>query len=148
MVAPTWCRDNKFDPLPVLVIMCHTDVTRLWNLIADSGMEVVVRTSIEEVMNSLKHGRFTAILTYRELLAEDPLELILNVRDRDSNIPIIVFGASNDENYERILAGRDGVYVLPDVRQSVRIDLPGLLSAQPNRSEFQTRETSSKSRKR
>ena len=128
MVAGNWCRDNKPNQLPLMVMMRHVDVTRLWGLMRDIGIEAVVRTNTEEAINSLKHGRFTGILIYRDFLVEDPLEVILNVRDCDSAIPVIVVGVSSDEHYERILAARDGVYVLPDVRHFLMNDLPELLS--------------------
>jgi hypothetical protein len=108
--------------------MRRIDVAVLWDLMSDMGMEAVIRRDIEETMTALKHGRYCGILIFRDHVEEDPLEIILNVRDYAPVLPVIVVGRSLDSEYERILSGRGHVHVLPDLQQPLLSNLPELLS--------------------
>jgi DNA-binding NtrC family response regulator len=69
--------------------------------------------SIEGVLHELHHVQAMAILVDRDQKRADELELILNVRDMDENIPIILIGSTTDEHTELILASQPATFVIP-----------------------------------
>lgn len=113
---------------PLLVVMRHGDVAAIFDFMSDIGVEAVVRRNIEETMTALKHGRYSGILIFREHVDDDPLEIILNVRDYAPALPVVVVGSPRDKEYERILSERERVYVLADTQYTLQRNLPELLS--------------------
>jgi len=69
--------------------------------------------SMEGVLHKLRHVQTTAILVDRDQKKADELELVLNVRDMDENIPIILIGSTTDELTELILASQPATFIIP-----------------------------------
>ncbi len=68
--------------------------------------------SLEGVVHALRHMQARAILVDRDQRGADDLELVLNVRDLDPEIPIILIGSSQEERAERILSSRERTFLI------------------------------------
>ena len=68
--------------------------------------------SLEGVVHALRHMRATAILVDSDHRGADDLELVLNVRDLDSEVPILLIGSSREEYAERILSSRSKTFLI------------------------------------
>jgi CheY-like chemotaxis protein len=87
---------------PVLVLGCDRDGS-FTKTLSDFRFSPTFLRSTEAVLHALRHTQAKAILVDRDQKAADELELVLNVRDMDEEIPIILIGSSTDERTERIL---------------------------------------------
>ncbi|GEM_PF-1600912 len=77
------------------------------------GFEPLVRTSIEDAVKALRRERFAAVLLDRRHASLDPVELVLNVRDLDASVPVVVtdVSAQADET-RRVLRDLPGTHVV------------------------------------
>jgi hypothetical protein len=65
------------------------------------------------VLHALHHMQATAILVDRDQKEVDELELVLNVRDMDAHIPIILIGSTTDEHMDLILSNQPATFIVP-----------------------------------
>jgi FixJ family two-component response regulator len=56
--------------------------------------------SMRHTLDKLLHQRFAAIIVDRKFTNADVLEFILNVRDINKEIPVVVIGSGNDERID------------------------------------------------
>jgi len=66
----------------------------LRKLFVGLGVEPMVCRSIQDVLKKLRHEQFMAVIFDSDQLDVDALELVLNIRDINNNIPVIVIGPS------------------------------------------------------
>lgn len=94
-----------------ITIMVLGDET--WDGLIDelysNGYYPLVRSRMHEALKVVAPDRFAAILVDRENTEADPLEFVLNVRDRDAETPILVIGNRRNDKYERHLQSLEGV---------------------------------------
>lgn len=57
--------------------------------------------SMRHTLDKLLHQRFAAVIVDRKFTNADVLEFILNVRDINQEIPVVVIGSGNDERIDR-----------------------------------------------
>lgn len=69
-------------------------------------------TSLEGVVHAIRHMQAKAVLVDRTQGSTDDLELVLNVRDLDPKIPIILIGSSRVDRADEILAGQTGTFLI------------------------------------
>jgi DNA-binding NtrC family response regulator len=86
-----------------------------------------VRT-LEGVVHALRHMKATAVLVDRNQGGADELELVLNVRDLDPEIPIILIGSTREGRADEILSSQQATYLVrkPMNSKSLAGDLKGL----------------------
>jgi FixJ family two-component response regulator len=65
------------------------------------GFAPQVWGSMRHTLDKLLHQRFAAVIVDRKFTNADVLEFILNVRDINQKIPVIVIGSGNDERIDR-----------------------------------------------
>jgi len=90
------------------VLILGTDHNRdLMEVLFDFGFAPLVRKTIRETLDKLRHERFAAVIVDRNHAAVDVLEFVLNVRDLDEQTPVVVIGSSTDaQSDEAILSQR------------------------------------------
>jgi CheY-like chemotaxis protein len=76
------------------------------------GLAPIGRETMQSALDKLRHERFELVLIDRQSARVDVLELVLNVRDLDRNIPIVVVGRSHDPAEERSLRSQKHVFVI------------------------------------
>ena len=68
--------------------------------------------SMEAVLHALRHMRASAILVDRDGKKADDLELVLNVRDVDERIPIILVGSPSQRQTEALLWRQPATFLI------------------------------------
>lgn len=84
----------------------------------EHGFASITRTSTKEALSVIRHNRVTAIvidLTFQRL---DLLEFVLNVRDFDTSIPLLLFGNLPDTEASRIILRQSQVYYFEKITDS------------------------------
>jgi DNA-binding response OmpR family regulator len=86
-----------------------------------------VRT-LAGVVHALGHMKASAVLVDRNQGAVDDLELVLNVRDLNPEIPIILIGGRREDRADEILSSQQATYLIrkPMNSKSLAADLKGL----------------------
>lgn len=84
----------------VLVLGNHAnrDLVKVFSHI---GFVPQVWGSMRHSLDKLLHQRFAAVIVDRKFTHADVLEFILNVRDINQQIPVIVIGSGSDERIDR-----------------------------------------------
>lgn len=105
----------------VLVITnrLHRDLRKA--LEATAVRAVVVET-LTQTFRLLRRGGYRAVIIDVDRTALDPLELVLNVRDLDARVPILLFGMHGDPINRQVLRrqGQLDFVTSPDAGRLVR----------------------------
>lgn len=84
----------------ILVLGNHSQRDLMQSL-SRIGFAPQVWGSMRHTLDKLLHQRFAAVIVDRKFTNADVLEFILNVRDINQKIPVIVIGSGNDERIDR-----------------------------------------------
>lgn len=76
------------------------------------GYTPFVRAKLETVLYVLHHGRFKMIIFDQHHSEIDIIELILSIRDIDSNLPVVILGAIENEKIMRILKEFGRIFII------------------------------------
>jgi CheY-like chemotaxis protein len=97
--------------LPVLVLGYNRGKAFARTL-ADTGLSPMFLNSMEGLLHALSHTQAKAILVDREQEKADELELVLNVRDMDEEIPILLVGPAPEQRTDRILQRQHATFLI------------------------------------
>lgn len=104
----------------VLVLGTYTHKS-LIDILLGIGLAPLVRESIQGILDKLRHERFGAIVVDQRYTNTDVLELVLNVRDIDAQIPVLVLGELNDREVRKTLAGQSQTTIIEDTNDSDKL---------------------------
>jgi len=76
------------------------------------GIRPVVSLSVSEVLEKLRHEQFMAVLIDYKNIEIDTLDLVLNVRGIDEQIPIIIIGRFEEIGNKQLLESQDNVHLV------------------------------------
>lgn len=116
----------------LLVLGSVTDRT-LVDALFDLGFSPLVRDSMPSALSKLRCERFAAVLVDRDSADIDALEFVLNVRDIDEHVPVVVVGGSLDAGDEKALRAHLthlGTVVLDGSPDQVMAGLEQVLNAE------------------
>ena len=88
------------DSQAVLVLGNHAN-RDLVKTLSEVGFVPQVWGSMRHTLDKLLHQKFAAVIVDRKFTNADVLEFILNVRDINRQIPVIVIGPGGDERIDR-----------------------------------------------
>jgi len=100
----------------VLVLSNHAN-RDLVQTLSRAGFDPQVWGSMRHSLDKLHQQKFAAVIVDRKFTHADALEFILNVRDINQKIPVVVIGSEKDEQMDKeimrqnrtiILNGADG----------------------------------------
>lgn len=77
---------------------------KLNEALASAGFDPVVRRSMHEALDKVRHDQFAGIVIERDWVDVDVLEFILNVRDYDQSTRIMVVGGAGDPQTDQALS--------------------------------------------
>jgi DNA-binding NtrC family response regulator len=77
-----------------------------------TGLSPTFLNSMEGLLHALSHSQARAILVDREQGKADELELVLNVRDMDEEIPIVLVGAVPEQMTDKILERQHATFLI------------------------------------
>jgi two-component SAPR family response regulator len=84
----------------VLVLGNHAN-RDLVNVLSKIGFIPQLWGSMQHSLDRVRHEKFAAIFIDRKFTRADVLEFILNVRDINREIPVVVIGPAKDERAEK-----------------------------------------------
>jgi FixJ family two-component response regulator len=95
----------------VLVLGNHAN-RDLVQTLSRVGFAPQVWASMRHSLDKLLHQRFAAVIVDRKFTHADVLEFILNVRDINREIPIVVIGSGKDEQMDQKIRIQGGTIML------------------------------------
>jgi len=87
----------------------------LTEVLSRFGFIPQVWQSMQHSLEKLKHQKVCAVLVDRKFTHADVLEFILNVRDIDAHVPVLVIGCGSDENIDKKIIRQAHTIVLDRV---------------------------------
>ena len=118
----------------LILVLGGTRVLGVAEELERQGYKALSRTSIMGAMNALRHRPVAWILIDDPDESIDLLELVLNVRDVDAYVPVVVVGdPAHHGEYDRALAACPHVFFLRGARPPRRVvaDLVALMERDP-----------------
>ena len=94
---------------PVLVFGANRR-DRIVKALHHVGLDPLVRETMKKALDEIVPGRFSAVCISPYDASAAPLEFVLNVRDLDERVPIIVAGRRGYERYEQMLVSQPRVF--------------------------------------
>lgn len=101
-----------------LVISCDRESSVL-KMLFSRGFETVVVEGAARALRKIKNNTYPVVIVDTETCRMDILEFVLNVRDFNPAVPIVVVGESSDSEAEaEILRTQEHVFIFSDFRDS------------------------------
>ena len=104
----------------VLVLGNHTN-RDLVEVLSGLGFASQVWGSMQHSLEKIRNQQFTAILVDQKFTKADVLEFILNVRDIDKKVPVVVIGNGTDERINRKIAKQDHTTVVGETESGEKL---------------------------
>jgi FixJ family two-component response regulator len=104
----------------VLVLGNHAN-RDLVEVLSGLGFASQVWGSMQHSLDKIRHQKFTAILVDQKFTHADVLEFILNVRDIDNKVPVVVIGNGTDEKIGGKISKQKNTTVLDEVENSDKL---------------------------
>ncbi len=90
----------------VLVLGNHAS-RKLPNILSSLGFAPQVWGSMQHSLDKLRRHKFAAVIVDRKFNRADPLEFILNIRDIDDKVPVVILGSPKDKRIESKIHQQD-----------------------------------------
>jgi DNA-binding NtrC family response regulator len=87
-------------------------------MLNETELAPVFVSSLEGILHAVRHTQAIAILVDREQRRTDELELVLNVRDLDPQIPIVLIGTSHKDPADEVLSNQRRTFLIPEAIDS------------------------------
>jgi len=84
-----------------VLVLGHYARRDLVDMLCGIGLEPEVRGSVPGALERLRSGHAAVVLVDRRFTRADALEFVLNVRDIEPAVPVIVIGTANDKAVDR-----------------------------------------------
>jgi FixJ family two-component response regulator len=97
----------------VLVLGNHAN-RDLVDVLSNIGLSPQLWGSMQHLLDRVRHEKFAAIFIDRKFTRADVLEFILNVRDINQEIPVVVIGPVKDERAEKKIRRMDHTIIFDD----------------------------------
>ncbi len=106
-----------------VILVCTRDHAKLSNELVHAGFAPDLQNRIETVLDSIRRGQTAGVLIDSDHIDVDLLELVLNVRDMDSIVPIAIVGQYGvRESLAPLLPRMENVLLLsskPEIEKAV-----------------------------
>jgi DNA-binding NtrC family response regulator len=99
----------------VVLVLGNRANRELVEVLCGLGFDCQVWGSMQHSLEKLRHEKFRAILVDQKFTKADALEFVLNVRDIDEKIPVIVIGDGTDEKVVQKIAKQENTRVFGEV---------------------------------
>ena len=99
-----------------ILVLGHHARQDLAEALRGIGVEPEVRGSVPGALERLRRGRLTAVLVDRRFIRADALEFVLNVRDIEALVPVIVIGTAHDKGIDQQILQQNYTAVVDESR--------------------------------
>ena len=96
------------------------------------GLIPLVRQNMMQALHKIRHERFVAVFLDLDHSRADALEFVLNIRDIDRRIPVIVIGEPDNDCERQVLAKQPETFFVTDKPNQLSMKLKSILMNQPN----------------
>ena len=111
-IADTY-EDVEMKPTAVLVLS-RDENSYVLESVFSIGLAPVVRDDMHEALDKIRHDRFAMIVVDRNRADVDVLEFILNVRDIDVELPVVVIGQEGYKADTEILKDQPKTFLVEE----------------------------------
>ncbi|HUW33644.1 MAG TPA: hypothetical protein VM223_18710 [Planctomycetota bacterium] len=78
----------------------------------DTGFAPLIRGTTSDVIKTLRRGQFAAIVVDADHVSVDLLEFVLNVRDVNADVPVLIIGGQPDPRTGKMLRSQQRIHML------------------------------------
>ncbi len=96
----------------IVFVLSNNNQSTLVDTLFNLGYIPILRGAMLEALNKIRHEGFAAIFVDRHHINEDVLEFILNVRDIDAQISVVVVGESENRLEDKAIVNQHNIYLL------------------------------------
>ena len=114
-----------------VLVLGTQDSSYLGEILGNLGLATVLCTQAQETQEKLRHNHFAAVLLDHEYYESDVLELVLNVQDIDSEVPILIISKSQKVKDKDLLVSLGRIYLINTNGSNEQLD-KGLLAILSN----------------
>ena len=105
----------------IVLVLGNIANRKLVEVLSGLGFAAQVWGSVQHSLEKIRHQKFTAILVDQKFTHADVLEFILNVRDIDKKVPVVVIGNGAEEKITQKIAKQDYTTVLSEVESNDKL---------------------------
>ena len=95
-----------------VLVLGSTRNRELADALFESGLAPIVRETLEGVLKRLRCDSYCAVVLDQTNGSVDALEFVLNIRDMDANIPIVIVGEAAEQIPASVLLSQEHTFVL------------------------------------
>jgi DNA-binding NtrC family response regulator len=110
-------RSQRMKSQAILVLGNHANGDLVQTLLS-AGFVPQMWGSVLHSLEKLRRRRFAAVIVDRKFTHADVLEFILNVRDINQQIPVVVIGRGKDERIDAKIRRQDRTMILNGAKRS------------------------------
>jgi len=117
----------------IVMVMGSRRSRPLLQALDKAGLRPVLEQSMPKALTTLEQNRVAAVVVDRPRVDVDALEFVLNVRDVNSQLPVLIVGRSSDRKGDATLAAQDATHLVdePDSYESSVVSTLMRLLAMP-----------------
>lgn len=101
-----------------VLILGNRKQQELNEMIFDLGFIPIEREDMIQALNMLHHENFSAVFINYNHVDIDALEFILNVRDMDLNLPVVIIGELKEKWEQSALKNQSQVHYFPELKNN------------------------------
>ena len=105
----------------IVLVLGNIANRKLVEILSGLGFASQVWGSMQHSLEKLQQQKFTAILVDQKFTHTDVLEFILNVRDIDKKVPVVVIGNGTDEKITRNIAKQDHITMVSEIESNDKL---------------------------
>ena len=95
-----------------ILILASNEGSRLHKILIGMGVVPLMCTSIQGIVNKVRHEQVLAVVFDRDETDVDVLELILNIRDVDGDLPVVIVARPSDLRNCQTVLSMAGVHII------------------------------------
>lgn len=111
----------------IVLVLGEEERSELMEMLFELGYLPLMRKDILNALDKIRHEKCAAVFLDQSHEDVDVLEFILNVRDIDSRIPVIVVGQLEDESHRRIIFRQEHLFLLNGTPANLKRDIQKVL---------------------
>ena len=98
----------------IVMVMGSRRSRPLLEALDKAGVRPALEQSMPKALAALEQNRVAAVVVDRARVDVDALEFVLNVRDVDSRLPVLIVGRSDDRKSDATLAAQNGTHLVDE----------------------------------
>jgi DNA-binding NtrC family response regulator len=110
-----------------LVVSTVKSMPYILNDLENDHLNASMCGSFHEAITAMHHGKFAVIVLDPQAVNVDALEFVLNARDFDAEVPIVIMGKSKRTSTNGVLSHMSRVFWLPKGERGIVKELKNII---------------------